>query len=348
LARYRTWIEIALSCAGLAVLAWYLLVWGPSQGTLGFDCYSYWAVSAQHPYGVPLGVVGSFTLTPAAALAFAPAHLLPFAFFYLFWAGLGLLCLVWLTGRYALAWLAFVQTVPGMDSAVLYLHTSSSVLYGGINLEGLLESIQLPQRNYRLVHQPQYDTGALAPGIVRQVYQAADVLLNPSMGGGFELPCVEAQACGVPVIASDWTAMRETVGAGWRISAGPGTGEPIWSELGGFRLQVTRAAIVEALKQAVARKDDAQLKVSARQHALRYSTATVYDMYWAPALAELEALLVAGDLTHEPTLIQPNASAVERAGVGGPVALRLEPEGPARVDDGGLSGDGRRELSAVP
>jgi hypothetical protein len=121
LAGYRTRIEIALSCAGVAVLAWYLLVWGPSQGTVGFDCYSYWIVSPRHPYGVPLGVVGSFTLTPAAALAFAPAHLVRFALFYLLWAGLGLLCLVWLTGRHALAWLAFVPVSLELYHANVHL-----------------------------------------------------------------------------------------------------------------------------------------------------------------------------------------------------------------------------------
>ena len=41
-----------------------------------------------------------------------------------------------------------------------------------------------------------------------------DVLLNPSMGEGFGIPILEAQACGVPVIASDHSAMTELTQAG--------------------------------------------------------------------------------------------------------------------------------------
>jgi hypothetical protein len=81
LSRHRAGPEVLLSLLGLAVISWYLLVWGPSQGTTGFDAYAYWSVSPQHPYDVPLGIVGSFTYTPAAALAFAPAHLLSFGAF---------------------------------------------------------------------------------------------------------------------------------------------------------------------------------------------------------------------------------------------------------------------------
>ena len=49
------------------------------------------------------------------------------------------------------------------------------------------------------------------------VYSSLDVLLNPAMGEGFGLPILEAHACGVPAIVTDFTAMSEVCGAGWKV-----------------------------------------------------------------------------------------------------------------------------------
>lgn len=46
---------------------------------------------------------------------------------------------------------------------------------------------------------------------VAKLMNAFDCLLIPSTGEGFGMPCTEAQACGVPVIANDFTALSELV-----------------------------------------------------------------------------------------------------------------------------------------
>lgn len=45
-----------------------------------------------------------------------------------------------------------------------------------------------------------------------RIYNAADVLLFPSMGEGFGWPPLEAMACGLPVVASDIAPLREVMG----------------------------------------------------------------------------------------------------------------------------------------
>jgi len=41
------------------------------------------------------------------------------------------------------------------------------------------------------------------------IYNAADVLLGASMSEGFGIPLIEAQACGCPVVTTNWSALPE-------------------------------------------------------------------------------------------------------------------------------------------
>jgi glycosyltransferase involved in cell wall biosynthesis len=47
---------------------------------------------------------------------------------------------------------------------------------------------------------------------LRALYTCADVLLFPSLAEGFGFPPLQAAACGVPVVAADLPAIRETMG----------------------------------------------------------------------------------------------------------------------------------------
>jgi GT2 family glycosyltransferase/glycosyltransferase involved in cell wall biosynthesis len=54
----------------------------------------------------------------------------------------------------------------------------------------------------------------VAPHQVGCVYRSADCLLAPTRGEGWGMPILEAMACGLPVIATDWGAQREFFHAG--------------------------------------------------------------------------------------------------------------------------------------
>jgi glycosyltransferase involved in cell wall biosynthesis len=58
------------------------------------------------------------------------------------------------------------------------------------------------------IHRPGYATRETA----RDLYQAAEVFVYPSLAEGFGLPILEAMACGVPVVASTTEALREVAG----------------------------------------------------------------------------------------------------------------------------------------
>jgi glycosyltransferase involved in cell wall biosynthesis len=49
---------------------------------------------------------------------------------------------------------------------------------------------------------------------LRTLYNAADLVVSPTMAEGFGLTLAEAEACGVPVIATDYSAVSEVVGPG--------------------------------------------------------------------------------------------------------------------------------------
>jgi glycosyltransferase involved in cell wall biosynthesis len=59
-----------------------------------------------------------------------------------------------------------------------------------------------------------FDFGNLDQTRLVQVYNAADVLLAPSLYEGFGLTIVEAMACGTPVITSNVSSLPEVVGDG--------------------------------------------------------------------------------------------------------------------------------------
>ena len=90
-------------------------------------------------------------------------------------------------------------------------------------------------------------------------YATLDVLLNASMGEGFGLTVLEAQACGVPAIVTDFTAMSEVCGAGWKVGY-----ERHWTDQSSWQARPHVEEIVESLEACYAQSAAERAALSAR------------------------------------------------------------------------------------
>ena len=177
---------------------------------------------------------------------------------------------------------AFAQLRTRHPDALLYLHTEANGVHQGLHLPTLLSQLSLPADSVRFAEPYRYQLG-FPPEIVANAYASMDVLLNPAYGEGFGIPIAEAQACGTPVIVTDWTSMPELVGAGWKVG-----GQEFWSSQNSWWKVPNIDELDGALEDAHGLAGDQGLRGQAREFAIQYDYRRVYDDCWAPVLAELE------------------------------------------------------------
>jgi glycosyltransferase involved in cell wall biosynthesis len=178
------------------------------------------------------------------------------------------------------AFLAFAAFAEKHDDAVLFLYTEEMGAMGGINLRELAQACGIKPHQIQFMNQYAYRQG-LPHNAMATLYTRADVLLAPSMGEGFGIPVVEAQACGLPVIVSNFSAQPELVGDGWLVN-----GQPYWEGPQKSWLQTPDVSqIVRALNEAYERPRE--LSQKAIDFASQYQADYVFDTYWKPALKRL-------------------------------------------------------------
>ena len=179
-------------------------------------------------------------------------------------------------GENLMAFSIFAKKHP---DAILYIHTDP-VSQHGWNLMALGQTLGIPADNLVFVDPVSYRFG-ISQDHLAGIYSSMDVMLATSYGEGFGIPTVEAQACGVPVIVSDFAASPELVGEGWVVG-----GQPLYDNTqNSFFTIPSVPLIVQALEDAYARgkgKSDKAIKF-----AQQFDHDVVWDKYWRPALKKL-------------------------------------------------------------
>lgn len=184
------------------------------------------------------------------------------------------------------AFQAFRKFREEHNNAVLYLHTTVDPdMAQGENIPKILESLEIPEDSVRIADQYRMTFDPYSAKTMAMIYSAMDVLLNPAMGEGFGVPIIEAQACGVPVIVTNFSAMPEVCGAGWTVAC-----RPWWTGLNSWQAIPDVDDIVSALEECVALAPSKreQLRQAARKHALDYDLQRVMKVHMLPALRAAE------------------------------------------------------------
>jgi glycosyltransferase involved in cell wall biosynthesis len=177
--------------------------------------------------------------------------------------------------------LAFGVFAARHDDVVLYLHTEPYGKQSGFVLPNILEACGVPAEKVRFVDPIAYSYGISAETLAG-IYSAWDVGLFTSYGEGFGVPQIEAQACGVPIITSNFAASTELAGPDSFLI----NGQPLWDAGQHTWFNVPNVqAIADALEQAYqrGRKEFPDTLAFAQQ----YDADKVYQEKWKPLIKKL-------------------------------------------------------------
>lgn len=177
---------------------------------------------------------------------------------------------------------AFADFKRRHADAWLYIHAVLEPVEGGIDLHALLAQLGLrPGEDYGFTNGYEYVVG-WQEGRMAALYQAFDILSNASMGEGFGVPILEAQACATPVVTTRATSMPELTWGGVCVEKV----HPWWTPLQAWASLPDVDGLVEAYERLYELMHDPveawMLQSAARDGAMAYEAATVRERYWRP------------------------------------------------------------------
>lgn len=215
------------------------------------------------------------------------------------------------------AWANFAKDKP---NAKLYIHTEPTPMYGGLDLPKLISNLGIADKVLFPERYAYYK--GLPAEYLALIYNSADVLLGASMSEGFGIPLIEAQACGTPVVTTDFSAMPELVRWGYKIAPA----DMFWTPMNAWQAWPDVRGICDALNELYEQWDangmdwdvEQRTKVQDAIHS-EYSWDTIVRDQWRPLVARLakEAPPLPGSAPVVAQAPQSNVKRIARMASGG-------------------------------
>jgi len=161
------------------------------------------------------------------------------------------------------------------------IHTEPNGHSEGVNLPRLVAHLGIDPQRVRYPHPVHFRNG-IPQDAIAAMYSAADVQLLTSMGEGFGIPAIESQACGTPVIVSDFSAQSELVGPhGYKVPV-----QRVWDEYQASFFAIPNvAAITEALVASYEETKGGRVDRGAVVASMiRYDQFKLYEASWKPLI----------------------------------------------------------------
>lgn len=166
------------------------------------------------------------------------------------------------------------------------IHTEPNGHSEGVNIPRLIAHLGIDPQRVRYPHPVHFRNG-IPQDAIAQMYSSADVQLLTSMGEGFGIPAVEGQACGTPVIVSDFSAQPELIGP--HSKAVPV--QRVWDEFQQSFFAIPNVpAITAALQEVYEETKAGRVDRGAVSAAMtRYDQVKLYDASWKPLIEMMTA-----------------------------------------------------------
>lgn len=195
--------------------------------------------------------------------------------------------------------LAFAALKAKHSDVVLYLHTLDGTRgMDVVNLISFCTAVNLKvgyaftesAKTADVIFADQYGyTLGYDPSMMAQLYSAMDVHCLVTMGEGFGIPIIEAQACGCPVIVGDWTASAELKFSGWKVDKNEA--EMIYTPMESWQYLPHPGAIAERMEAAYQMRGNQDYRKRAVAGAALYDADRVFTNFMLPAMQKIEKKL---------------------------------------------------------
>jgi len=179
---------------------------------------------------------------------------------------------------------AFKIFAKDKPNAILLMHTDPIDRAAAVDLRNLIIREGIPNK---VIFTGMTMLTPFTNDQMREVYNLMDVFLLTTSGEGFGIPIIEAMACEIPVVATDYTTTPELV-----IENNAGLGAKVAAELTGS-WNVERAVMddndcVEKLTYLYNNREEAkQMGKNGREAVLKYYTWNIVMKQWSDLFEEM-------------------------------------------------------------